>query len=178
MGLEYPMRAAFILPGYFEVEEQIKAAVGTHIPIISISNPSPTIARVADIPKLEVNNDLWESALQVLIHTANLIIMMLDKVTPGVSRELEAIINQQRQESTVLIVSSSVEAELPFVAELRKAQLAGGAEPEVPGTPRFALVISSSDLPAKDGEALPEIVKLIDRLSLAASAGATSGVDD
>jgi hypothetical protein len=67
----------------------------------------------------------------------------------------------------VLIAAAapSVAEQLPLIEELKKYQLAGGVEPAEPGMPRFAMVISSNDLPSKDGEALPEIVKLVDRLT-------------
>jgi tetratricopeptide (TPR) repeat protein len=171
MGVEFPMRAALILPGYQEVEEQIKATVGKQIPIISISNPSPGIHSKALIPKLEVNNSLWESALQALIHSAGMIVMMLDDATSGVSKELEAIVRQNRASATVLIVAPSVEEKWPLIAELRKVQLAGGIEPEEPTLPRFAVVVSSDELPSNDGQPLPEILKLTDRLGFSGSAG-------
>jgi hypothetical protein len=164
MGLEFPMRAAIIIPNYQDVEEKVRAAVGKHIPIISISNPSPGIPTEAVIPKLEVNNDLWESALQVLIHSASLIVMMLDNMTTGVSKEFDAIVLQGRSSSTVLVVSPSVEEKLPLIEQLKKAQLVGGIEPEQLGIPRFALVISRDDLPSNEGEPLAEITKLAGQL--------------
>src|SRR5262245_15069632 len=97
--------------------------------------------------------------------------MMLDEITTGVSRHLDAIVQQDRSASTLLVVSPSVEEKLPLIEQLKKAQLAGGIEPEELGIPRFALVVSRDDLPSNEGQPLPEITKLAGQLGFTGSAG-------
>jgi hypothetical protein len=167
MGTEFPFRGSIIFPGYSEaVEERVLAAIGPGVPLISISNPSPKLTLPERIPKLEVNNDIWQSALRVLVDAAGIIILLLGHMSPGVLEEVNMILERGRAESTVLIVSPQVEEQVPLLAELKKAQLAGGTPPEdLSGIPRFALVLGSADLPEKPST---QIRELIERLGPAA----------
>jgi tetratricopeptide (TPR) repeat protein len=166
-GLEFPMRSAIILPGYAEnVERPVQAALGGRLPVISISNPSPNITRRGVIPRLELNNHVWLAALDVLVASAPMIVMLLHQLSSGVFDELQTILTHNRERSTVLIVSPSVEAKLPQIAALRAAQLHGGTTPEDPTCPRFALVLGTADLPDEGGPLLPQIDDVLRRLGL------------
>ncbi|PYR73336.1 MAG: hypothetical protein DMF86_20755, partial [Acidobacteria bacterium] len=167
MGLEFPFRAGLILPGYSHAfEARVQAALGTGVPVISISNPSPHLTASERIPKLELNNHIWPSVLDVLIDAAGLIVMWMNAASPGVFDELNAIVTHGRQDSTMVIVSASVEEQVPVIAELRKAQLEAGGAPADPAIPRFALVINQGDLPEEGGTPLPQVTNLVERLGL------------
>ena len=158
-GSDFPLRGGYEIPITW-VEKGILAAVGPQLPIISIINPSPVATGERTIPKLELRNEIWEIAVQILIRSAALIHMKLDQLTPGVMTEVQAILNEGRQASTVLVVSPSMK-DHELVVRLRQAQLVGGAEPNDPAVPRFAVVIDDTELPREGGEPLAVISGLL-----------------
>ena len=167
MGMEFPFRGSIQFPGYSsKVEAPIVAALGGNVPIVSIANPSPNLTLHDCIPKLEVNNDLWQSVLKILIDSAGLIVMLLGSATRGVFEELEMITKRGRSAATVVIVSPGVANDVPMIADLRSAQLAGGVAPADPAIPRFAVVLDRSQLPDANGPTLKPISDLLERLRL------------
>lgn len=165
MGLEFPFRASFQTPGYSsQVEARILAAVGGLVPVISIANPSPNLTRPDRIPKLEVDNDLWQSVLQILVDSAGLIVVLLHTASRGVFEEMEMIVQRGRQADTLLIVAPSVVEQVPVIADLKAAQLAGGRAPENREIPRFGVVLDSGDLPEAGSAPLASVTDLIRRV--------------
>jgi hypothetical protein len=114
------------------------------------------------IPKLELRNEIWEIAVKILIRSAAVILLKLDQLTQGVLTEVQAILDEGRQASTVVIVATSMK-DHEVVKKFRGAQLAGGADPNDPAIPRFAVVIDDSELPSEGGEPLAEIADLLKR---------------
>lgn len=157
-GADFPQRGGYWIPG--TSDGGILPAVGPQLPIISIINPSPVIMAQGTIPKLELRNEIWEIAVKILIRSATLILIKLDLLTPGVMTEVQTILSEGRQASTVLIVSHSLK-DHELVIQLKQAQLAGGADPNDPAVPRFAVVINDSELPSEDGEPLAVISDLL-----------------
>jgi tetratricopeptide (TPR) repeat protein len=160
-GSDFPIRGGYAVP-IERVEQGILAAVGSQLPIISIINPSPVTMSERTIPKLELRNEIWEIAVKTLIRSAAVILLKLDQLTQGVLTEVQAILDEGRQASTVVIVATSMK-DHEVVAKLRGAQLAGGADPHDPAIPRFAVVIDDSELPSEGGEPLAEIAALLKR---------------
>lgn len=157
-GKEFPMRS-LIQQSIHAAEEGVRAAIGRLLPLISISNPTPNWGG-GEIPKLEVRNEIWEAAVKIVIRIAGLIIVKLDGVTEGVLKELQTIVNEHREFSTVVIVSNAMR-DNELAQLLKAAQLAGGRPSDDPSIPRFAFVIDEARLPGKDGEPLEEIRNLM-----------------
>lgn len=156
---DFPLRGGYEIPITW-VEQGILAAVGPQLPVISIINPSPVATGERTIPKLELRNEIWEIAVRILIRSAALILMKLDQLTPGVMTEVQTILNEGRQASTVLVVSPAMK-DHELVVRLREAQVAGGAAPDDASVPRFAIVIDDTELPREGEEPLPVISGLL-----------------
>jgi len=86
------------------IEEQLRAAAGPDLPLITISNISPLALGGKVIPKMEMRNEIWEIALNGLIQHAGLILIKLDKLTEGVLKEMDAVVKHGREDSTVVVL--------------------------------------------------------------------------
>ena len=157
----FPIRGGYAVSIEW-VEQGILAAVGSQLPIISIINPSPITMSHRTIPKLELRNEIWEIAVKILIRSAAVIMLKLDQLTQGVVTEMQAILDEGRQASTVVIVAASMK-DHEVVTKLRGAQLAGGVDPNDRAIPRFAVVIDDSELSPEGGEPLAVIADLLKR---------------
>jgi tetratricopeptide (TPR) repeat protein len=87
------------------VENRLHDALRRHVPIIGIANPSVVRSDFDQaVPKIIVPDDLWEHVLLNLLLGADIVIMELTHVTPGVAIELQAILDVHKEALTVLLL--------------------------------------------------------------------------
>jgi tetratricopeptide (TPR) repeat protein len=161
---EFPTRGLIAFPGYRGVS-RMRAAVDPRIPMLTISNPAPRFISGVGAPQLELDNGLWDSAARVLIRHAPIIILYLEAMSPGVFRELNMIVEEGRQGSTVLVVSAAVAVHLP-VDVRRAAHPPRKDQPVDPAVRCFGLVLAPEDLPPHEGQPLPAVTRVLERLAL------------
>ncbi len=99
-------------------EDRLVNALSSYAPVIRLSNPEftstfmPTKAHT-----LLLSARSWQTTLKSLVRAANVIVMFLDNLTPGVDRELFFIRLFNRVDDTVLVLQ---EEEDSFAANLAK----------------------------------------------------------
>lgn len=91
-----------------ELEAALAPALKSRIPIIGIQNPSDSLTQfTAAIPKLALPDDGWRDALEKLVAAAEFIVMHPIGLSPGVTAELTAIAELEREQDTVVVIGSA-----------------------------------------------------------------------
>lgn len=101
-----PQQISMSLGNFARVERKIAAALSSRLPVVGIANPAvirPDYRHA--IPKLELPNDQWREYLKGLVRDAAFVVMQLEKLSAGVSIELSAILEQHKQDKTVVILA-------------------------------------------------------------------------
>jgi len=97
-----------------EVEKALANQAPRYIPMITVSNPAALAVRAQhDLPRLELGNDDWEVAVRLLVSAARFIVVECPALTPGLTEELEIILNRERQGDTVIVLPSAPQQQLP-----------------------------------------------------------------
>jgi tetratricopeptide (TPR) repeat protein len=141
---------------YGEIENVVCNMLSDRIPAIGIWNPkaleAPDIKR--RIPKLEVENSLWQGALHALLAMAAMVIIRLDSLTAGVETELNAITAAGKEGVTVVIVPDPEQADghaladavAAFYNQEHSAKLVERPTLEMDRLSSFAIVASETEL--------------------------------
>jgi hypothetical protein len=141
---------------YGEIENVVCDMLGDRIPAIGIWNPTameaPQIQR--RIPKLEVENSLWQGALHALLAMAVMVFIRLDSLTAGVETELNAITAAGKEGVTVVIVPDPQQADGHALADAvaafynheHGAKLVARPTLEMDRLASFAIVASETEL--------------------------------
>jgi tetratricopeptide (TPR) repeat protein len=89
-------------------EPDLAKALEGRVQLIGVANPSlpyilhPELTHL--IPKLELSNETWDRLASELIPSASLIVVDLWRVTPGLSTELQIVLDLGHQDLTVVIL--------------------------------------------------------------------------
>lgn len=89
-----------------EVEDRLADLMKDKIRAIGIWNPSAIEVRSekSQIPKLELQNGVWQYVLHLLVRHAAFIMIRLESLTPGVTIELNAISTAGRENVAVAVL--------------------------------------------------------------------------
>jgi tetratricopeptide (TPR) repeat protein len=158
-------------PGPAPIESRLARALEGRLPLVGILNPSVVRADfVQPIPKMSVADAQWRGIVRILVSAADMVVMALSRVTPGVATELESILELGRKGTTVVVLSDPKDS--IDVNELF-GWIPGGtgtkAEPErafdEKGTLRaFPHVIEEAEIPFDDLDASPIFGPLLARI--------------
>jgi hypothetical protein len=85
-------------------EERVGLALSETLPVVAISNPSDPSAIHDEIPRLSLDPEEWKAQVRRLIAIAPLIMVRVSTLTPSVRFELEAILAEGRQESSLVLL--------------------------------------------------------------------------
>jgi tetratricopeptide (TPR) repeat protein len=127
--------------GSTDLDRYLYRELFVHLPVITLANPaagSPTFGgRERATPRLEVENNLWEPMVRHLVSAAYMIIVEATVDGPGLRRELDLIVENQRAPDTIIVLPSREERE----EVLRRRALSGVA---LDDGPPFVSAASSS----------------------------------
>jgi hypothetical protein len=153
-----------------DVEPKLATALRGRLPVIGIANPS--LVRpdfVHAIPKLLVADEHWRDVLSRLLLAADLVVMHLEQVTPGVAAELAAILELQRQDVVVIVLRSrpAEEQEDGLAEGLMTFYGMDRPQAATPGPEllrRFPHVVLADEQPLEQLDAWPPFAELLARI--------------
>lgn len=92
------------------VEKQIAEMGEIGIPVLAVTNNSPMLSfSTSYLPRLELPNEHWEAAVEELVLAAEIVIVNVSLLTPGVVRELGILLRLNKKARTVVIISKADE---------------------------------------------------------------------
>jgi tetratricopeptide (TPR) repeat protein len=160
-----------------DVEAKLAAALRGRLPVIGIANPSlvrPDFEH--PIPKLLIADEHWRDVLSRLLLAADLVVMHLEQVTPGVAAELAAILELQRQDVVVIVLRSRPAEEQQDALAEGLMSVHGIDRPQA-GTPgpellrRFPRVVLADEVPFEQLDASPPFAELLARIDALSASG-------
>jgi hypothetical protein len=104
--LEYGMVQKFTMGEDESVDAKLATLLLALCPVVSVASPVQDDlfeGEPARIPKLELPDQGWEDLVRDLIDAAEWIVVIANRVTGGLSRELELIRGQRKQPRTLVI---------------------------------------------------------------------------
>lgn len=134
-----------------EVEKVLAGQAPRYIPMLTVSNPAALADRAEHyLPRLELGNDDWNMAVRLLVAAARFIVVDCPALTPGLTEELEIILNREREGDTVIVLppapKQSEQLTEPWTTAVRAA---------------FGRVVESKALLAGDLARLPAFAGLL-----------------
>jgi hypothetical protein len=162
-------RIRFNLSNQGNVETRLASALRGRLPILGIANPSVHRSDYRHaVPKISLPFDRWQEALHGLVQDASFIVVDLDRLSPGVSFELQTILQHNKQQRTVIVLSDpSREPETdPATYKLQTLYGVDSARPEPldlsgPELSQFPRVIREAEVPFADLDGSPLFVDLL-----------------
>jgi tetratricopeptide (TPR) repeat protein len=170
-----PTKMWAALHGATSFEQKFAVAIGTRLPLLGIANPSDLTVR-AVIPRLQLPNDGWQSAVRNLIEHAAFIVMECDALASGVIWELEAIQAAGRQNATIIVLpakGSAGDETLREVVAIFGAVVSKRTAPSVddPRLAAFPRILAEDDI---DFDRIDDISQFRDLLASAMVAAAAA----
>ena len=123
------------------VEQKLAAALAGQLKALGVANPSQLLTYRGSFPRLQLPNEGWQAVVQNLVEHAAFIVMDCTSLAPGVLWELETVRTANKQDSTVIVLPASGEAD-PGEGTLQRAAEVLGA------------VVTKRERPSKQSPAL------------------------
>ncbi len=155
------------------IEGRVADALRGRAPVMAVANPVDTLSWFrTSIPMLELPHENWQGVVRALIESAEVILMALSSITPGVTGELEMMLDQNAQDrAVVILVAGEPDPLLASVARwygVDPPDIRPASSDAVPALRRFPHVLDGM-LPGQF-EDHPVFADLLRRLESAASA--------
>lgn len=116
-------------------ENALAEALEGRVRTVGITNPSAILLVPSRIPKLYLSDDAWPGSVAKLMNAAALIILYVERYSPGVIEELKLIQTQGAECKTVLVLGS-VNDKLDQVEALMYRARTGQDPPPLPDAVR------------------------------------------
>jgi hypothetical protein len=156
-------RIRFNMSNQGKVEICLASALRGRLPILGIANPSVHRSDYRHaVPKVSLPFDRWQEVLHGLVQDASLIVMDLDRLSPGVSFELRTILQHNKQQRTVIVLSDpsrqpETDANVQNLYALRGIDIERPEPLDLSGPElsQFPRVIRESEVPFADLDGSP-----------------------